>query len=136
MAKLRRMLTSDAIPVTPIRPIPDERQRRSGGMEPSEDAVRRNTRATGSDGRDRTRATGEARQSGAFQLGESQDVPPNPVSLPPSLATGPTTGFLTQSIAQEAMGSGLHIEPWDTAISAYRRAASGRHEPLVSNVSV
>ncbi|WP_448190635.1 hypothetical protein [Azospirillum sp. sgz301742] len=151
-AKLRQMLASDAIAVRPIQPIPDEKQRRpKRDGDSSADAasetttqapeyeIRRNRGPAGDEVRSRplgqpSGATDEARVGGGFR----PDGPPPPPPPAPSstAAASPSTGFLTQSIAQEAMGNGLHIEPWRAAISAYRRAGSGPRESLVSNVSV
>ena len=38
--------------------------------------------------------------------------------------TQPSTGFLAQSLSQENLGSGLHIEPWSAALGSYRSAAA------------
>ncbi|HEY0833144.1 MAG TPA: hypothetical protein VGE72_04460 [Azospirillum sp.] len=137
VAKLKQMLMSEAIPVTPIRPIPGEGQpqgRRRDEVEETEDAVRRGGRASGSDAGTTARGAGTAGGGAAgTNGGESGPVTPGPVSL----GAGPMVGFVTQSIAQEAVGPGLHIEPWPEAIQAYRRADAGLvNEPLVSRVTV
>ncbi len=36
----------------------------------------------------------------------------------------PSTGFITQSLSQEKLGAGLHIEPWRQALSSYLSAAA------------
>jgi hypothetical protein len=38
------------------------------------------------------------------------------------LQSGPSSTFVAQSLFQETLGSGLHIEPWSAALGAYRRA--------------
>ncbi len=34
------------------------------------------------------------------------------------------TGFVVQSLSQETIGNGLHIEPWQAALASYRSAAA------------
>jgi hypothetical protein len=133
VAKLKQMLLSDAVPVTPVKPVPGEGQqqgRRRDGIAETEDAVGRSGRAAGSAVRRGARGTGETDGTGGGS--ESGPVTATPVPL----GAGPTVGFVTQSIAQEAVGTGLHIEPWQSAIQAYRRADTGPNEPLVSRVTV
>ncbi|PWC57021.1 hypothetical protein TSO221_00630 [Azospirillum sp. TSO22-1] len=134
------MLESDAIAVRPIQPIPDEDRRLRDprvdeSQQTSEDAVRRGSGASGD--AVRSRAPGSATEAGQprAESGVRAEAAPPP---PPQqqAAASPSTGFLTQSIAQEAIGSGLHIEPWAAALGAYRRAAAAPRESLVSNVSV
>ena len=155
--KLRQLLASDAIAVRPIQPIPDEEKRRqSRGSDSTTDSATdasTNTldgsarRSRGPVGDEvRGRPLGQSSGTGETRTGEasssSGDVRPNgppPPAAPPataSAAASPNTGFLTQSIAQESIGQGLHIEPWRAAISAYRRAGAEPREALVSNVSV
>ena len=140
--KLRQMLESDAIAVRPIQPIPDEERRlrdpRVGDSpQTSEDAVRRGSGATGGELRNRALGSStEAERSqtrGSFQAEAS---PPPPAPPQAQAAASPSTGFLTQSIAQEALGNGLYIEPWAAALGAYRRAAAAPRESLLSSVSV
>ena len=38
--------------------------------------------------------------------------------------SGSASGFIAQRLSQEALGNGLHIEPWQTALSSYRSAAA------------
>lgn len=42
----------------------------------------------------------------------------------PAAAAGASAAFLAQQIFQEAMQSGLHLEPWGEGIGAYRRAGA------------
>lgn len=133
VAKLKQMLLSDTIPVTPVKPVPGEGQqqgRRRDGITETEDAVGRSGGAAGSAVRRGARGTGEADGTG----GGSEAGPVTATPVP--LGAGATVGFVTQSIAQEAVGPGLHIEPWQSAIQAYRRADTGPSEPLVSRVTV
>lgn len=44
-------------------------------------------------------------------------------------ARGASAPFLAQVLAQEAIGPGLHIEPWREAMAAYARAASAGGRP-------
>lgn len=151
VGKLRQMLASDAIAVRPIQPIPDEEQRRQRQQQQGENAVGNSTgsalpeppqtelrRVRGLFGDEVAgRPSGTARVEGGFRP-DGPPPPPPPAQGAPQAqsAASPTTGFLTQTIAQEAMGTGLHIEPWNAAISAYRRAGSAPQESLVSNLSV
>jgi len=140
--KLRQMLESDAIPVRPIQPIPDEDRRlrdpRLGEtQQTSEDAVSRGAGTSGD--AVRSRAPGSATEAGQSRVQGGFGTEPAPPPPPPpqqQAAASPSTGFLTQSIAQEAIGNGLYIEPWAAALGAYRRAAAAPRESLVSNVSV
>jgi len=138
VAKLKQMLMSDVIAVTPVKPIPGEGQpqgRRRDDVQQTEDAVRRGGRASGAAARGTAGSTGETDGGSPRVAGGGSDAGPVTAS-PVPLSAGPTVGFVTQSIAQEAVGTGLHIEPWQSAIQAYRRADSGPNEPLVSRVSV
>ena len=143
VARLKQMLMSDAIAVTPVKPIPGEGQQQGRrrddieqtGVEQTEDAVQRGGRASGSTARGTARGAGGTDGGTAVVAGGGSDAGPV-TATPVPLSAGPTTGFVTQSIAQEAVGPGLHIEPWQSAIQAYRRADSGPNEPLVSRVSV
>lgn len=135
------MLGSEAIAVTPIRRVPGEEERRQSSSTLQSDQLQGTEEALKGRGRaalDQTRnQAGGAGQAGAgFAIGggsEQGAVSPGPV---PQTAL-PNVGFLTQSIHQEAMGAGLHIEPWSNAIGAYRRADAGPDSgPLVSNLSV
>lgn len=155
VGKLRQMLASDAIAVRPIQPIPDEQQRRR--RQESENSV---GSSTGSDTPDTPqtelrqvrglfgdevggRAPASSPDVGGQRVGDgfrtdlrSTSTTQQQGAARPRSAASPTTGFLTQTIAQEAMGAGLHIEPWNAAITAYRRAAAAPRESLVSNVSI
>lgn len=114
------MLMSDAIPVTPIRPIPNERprQRPNTQINATDDAVRSNRQTSGTQQRRAENPYESARLN--LPIGAQDEGPVTAGPVP--LSTAPVTGFITQSIHQEAMGPGLHIEPWDTALEAYRKA--------------
>lgn len=138
LAKLRQMLASDAAQVQPVRRIPGEDERRRAAsdnkLEPTDDALKGSGRAEADQTRTRSRTAGSS--AGGFTIGgaatDSGPVSPGPV---PQTAL-PNAGFVAQSIHQEAIGSGLHIEPWSDAIQAYRRADAGVNMPLVTQVSV
>ncbi len=131
VARLRQILASDATPF--MAAVAERRRRADAGVE--NDSTRRNRRVAGSSRRDGAQAIKKALENGTLRIEDFLDLLPDPLpSLLFSLVDS-TTGFLTQSIAQEVIGSGLHIEPWDEAINAYRQASMGPSEPLVSNVS-
>lgn len=54
-------------------------------------------------------------------------APPRGPAVP--AAPGASAPFLAQALAQEAIGPGLHIEPWREAMAAYARAASAGGRP-------
>lgn len=136
LAKVRQMLASDAIPVQPIRRVPgEEERRRSADIGATGDALQSSKRTELDEtGERRARRSGSSR--GGFTLGgRGEDGPVTPGLVP--LTATPNAGFVTQSIHQEAMGAGLHIEPWSSAIQAYRRADAGPDTgALVSRVAV
>lgn len=119
--RARALLASEAPPVTPVRQIPDEQQQRRQQSNQTTDAV-------GASPSDDTGVVGNGRRRAAtnFNAGENNDGGNRNAARPAdALRTqdpGPTSGFVTQSLYQEAMGSGLHIEPWAQALGAYRRA--------------
>lgn len=135
LGKLRQMLASEAIAVQPIRRVPGEQDRkRYEGVEATDDALKGGSRAELDETSGRRARRSES--SGGFSLndtGQEGPVTPGPV---PMTAT-PSAPFVAQSIHQEAMGTGLHIEPWPAAIQAYRRADAGPDGgAMVSRVSV
>ncbi|WP_029006877.1 hypothetical protein [Azospirillum halopraeferens] len=136
LGRLKTLLMSEAIPVTPVQPIPGEQQRRrqEPEIEATEDSVGRGGRAGTSDGRRRAGGAGDT-GGGGFAAGGGDERGPVTAS-PVPLTAGPTAGYVAQTIAQEAIGTGLHIEPWGAALAAYRRAESGPSMPLVSRFSV
>lgn len=135
LSKLRQMLMSEAIPITPVQPIPGDGrgQRRRDLVESTDEGVSRGGRTDLDGARRRARGASDGERFG-LPAGLSEEGPVT--ATPGPLAKGPTAGFVTQSIHQEAMGTGLHIEPWPAAIGAYRRADAGPRESLVSDVSV
>lgn len=131
LVTLRKMLASDALPVTPVRPIPEnERRRQQPEVDATDDATQ-GARGTGL-------ANTRARSAGDDGERSRRDDRDGPVTATPQPLTGaPNAGYVAQSIHQEAMGPGLHIEPWDAAIQAYRRADAGAPAgSLVTSVSV
>ncbi len=138
LAKLRQMLASDAPAVQPIRRVPgeDERKRSSSDqpLEATDEALRRSGQAGADQSRAATKTVGGA--SGGFAIGGASAAS-GPVSPGPTPQTAlPNAGFITQSLHQEVVGSGLHIEPWTDAIDAYRRADAGVNTPLVTQIAV
>ena len=122
LGRIRQMLASDAAAIQPIRRVPGEQERqRSADVREAEDALKGGKRAElDGAGGSRTRRSGS---SGGFSLNSDEGegpVAPGPVPL----TATPNAGFVAQSIHQDAMGSGLHIEPWPEAIQAYEKAAS------------
>ncbi|MDQ2104711.1 hypothetical protein [Azospirillum isscasi] len=115
------MLASEAIAVQPIRRTPGEQERRqSDDVAATEDALKSGRRAElgGAEG-NRTRRTGASARF-ALDDAEADDGPVTGASS--RLSATPNAGFIAQSIHQDAMGNGLHIEPWSAAITAYRKA--------------
>lgn len=136
IAKLRQMLASDAAAVQPIRRIPgeEERKRNREGTEATGDALQGSGRAGADSTTARTRGAGGS--AGGFTTGAAADGA-SPVSgSPVPLTALPNAGYVAQSIHQEAMGSGLTIEPWSDAIQAYRRADAGVNTPMVTQIAV
>lgn len=135
--RAKALLASDAPPVTPIRSVPDEERRqqlrRAAGENNADpagygaDQVGGDRVAGGRVGRnDRSiydRSTSESAQSretAATGGGGDERARPN-VDLQ-TLNAGPVAGYVAQSLYQESMGAGLHIEPWRQALGAYQRA--------------
>ncbi|RJF82273.1 hypothetical protein D3877_19710 [Azospirillum cavernae] len=139
LAKLRQMLASDAPAVQPIRRVPgeDERKRSSSDqpLEATDEALRRSGQTGTDETRAASRSTGGA--SSGFAIGGGASAANGPVSPGPTPQTAlPNAGFITQSLHQEVVGQGLHIEPWTDAIDAYRRADAGVNTPLVTQIAV
>jgi len=136
LAKLRQMLASDAAAVQPIRRVPGDEERKRGkeGTEATGDALQGSGRADGESTAARTKTA--AGSSGGFAIGGVADdaAPVNGGPVP--LNALPNAGYVAQSIHQEAMGSGLTIEPWSEAIDAYRRADAGVNTPMVTQIAV
>lgn len=116
------MLASDAPAIQPVRRVPGQQERRRPQDDVSEtdEALKGGRRAelnAASEGRAQRSGS-----SGGFSLNaDDGDRPVMPGPVP--LTATPNAGFVAQSIHQEAMGDGLHIEPWATAIQAYEKAA-------------
>lgn len=108
---------TSAEPVPAGTPIPDATAERAGDWfrrMPEEDGIAPD-RAGRGDGR-----TGRLSGPRAEAFGD----------LPPGLWRLTSSAFLAQQIFQEAMTAGLHLEPWQQATGAYRRA--GAAPPLES----
>ncbi|AWK87201.1 hypothetical protein [Azospirillum thermophilum] len=136
VSKLRQMLASDAVAVTPIRRIPgeEERRRSSPELEAADEALKGSGRARLDETQGRTRGAG-ASAGGTAAGGPDGGAA---VSGGPVPLTGlPNARFVAQSIHQEAMGTGLHIEPWSSAIAAYRKADAGpAGGPMLNSLAV
>lgn len=124
LATLKRMLGSGAAPVQPIRPLPEDTTRRqSNGIGTVDDSDSKRQTAVEA-ARTRTESASTGGTGGETSTAESPDEGPvTATAAKPS--SGPAIGFVAQSISQEALGAGLHIEPWDEALTAYRRAEAG-----------
>lgn len=136
LAKLRQMLASDASAVQPIRRVPGDEERKRGkeGTEATGDALQSSGRADGESTATRTRTA--AGSSGGFTIGGAAEDAGPVNGGPVPLNALPNAGYVAQSIHQEAMGSGLTIEPWSEAIDAYRRADAGVNTPMVTQIAV
>ncbi|BAI72399.1 hypothetical protein AZL_017610 [Azospirillum sp. B510] len=137
IGKLRQMLASDAAAVQPVRRIPgeEERKRAKEGTEATGDALQGSGR-TDADSTAAARSRAGTGSAGAFAIGDAAggSGPVNGGAVP--LNALPNAGYVAQSIYQEAIGSGLTIEPWSEAIDAYRRADAGVNTPLVTQIAV
>ncbi|WP_247894998.1 hypothetical protein [Azospirillum brasilense] len=121
MSRIRQMLASEAIAVLPIRRVPgDEERRRSEDVSTTDDALKSGKR-TELGGAQGNRA-GRAGSSTKFALDDAEGDDGPVTGASPRLSATPNAAFIAQSIHQDAMGSGLHIEPWSAAITAYRKA--------------
>lgn len=60
----------------------------------------------------------------AGEQGDDQGLDKRPRSGPLAASALPNTGFVVQSLSQETLGAGLHIESWQSALSSYRSAAA------------
>lgn len=136
LAKLRQMLASDAAAVQPIRRVPGEEERKRGkdGTEATGDALQGSGRADAESTATRTKSA--AGSAGGFTIGGADENAGPVIGGPVPLTALPNAGYVAQSIHQEAMGSGLTIEPWSEAIDAYRRADAGVNTPLVTQIAV
>lgn len=119
LPSLRKLLSSDALPVTAVRPVaPRDDQRRPESLRELEEAQERSVART----RSRSGDAGGSASSGSATDSPARE-PVTATASPPS--AGPVAGYVAQVIHQEVVGQGLHIEPWDAAIDAYRRADAG-----------
>ncbi len=108
-------------PVAPVSPVTRQPQ------QPEAESDQANKGGTGS-GSTRTDAgttpVGQRTAAFASTTGTGQG-PSNQPRVTVGSATGQAnTGFITQSLSQETIGAGLHIEPWRAAISSYLSAAA------------
>lgn len=123
--RARALLASEALPVTAIRPTPDQDRRQQLRQAVGFDAVDGDSssadsaRAIGGGRSQRGQATEGRGDSGDGARQEQGAAVSDPLQ---TQNAGPSAGFVAQSLYQESMGSGLHIEPWDQALGAYRRA--------------
>lgn len=138
LAKLRQMLASDAAAVQPIRRVPGEEERKRSSSDQPLSATDEALRRSGETGTDQTRATSRATAGAATGFAAADSAASSgPVSPGPLPQTAlPNAGFVTQSLHQEVVGQGLHIEPWTEAIDAYRRADAGVNTPMVTQIAV
>lgn len=113
---IRRALISDAAPVQAIRATTAPTRKAPDAIE--EYDARRASSATGASER------GGAGGSGGSRTDVDGGTPSvGSVSLAGSATS--SSAFVAQSLSQEVIGAGLHIEPWNDAIDAYSRADAG-----------
>lgn len=122
--RAKALLASDALPVSAIRQVPDEDRRRQlrQAAEQAQKSVDDGTEAGAASVKNRNgRPTAGSFQpeTAAGAAAPAQDRPRVDLQTRNS---GPSSAFVAQSLYQESMGSGLHIEPWAQAINAYQRA--------------
>ncbi|CAK0739692.1 conserved hypothetical protein [uncultured Gammaproteobacteria bacterium] len=125
----------DKLPVQPIkRVIRDPRQPGSDLEQITDQSTSRKrvTRAEADTARtrrvesDRTGTASSQGQPGAEQGHADRSATSATLVTGMRFPSGGTnSGFVAQSLAQEAIGTGLHIEPWTQAIGAYNRSAQG-----------
>lgn len=123
------MLASDVAPVQPVRAVPDrqvpdrqEVRRASAEVDDARERVGRGSAtALRRSGPGATETGGDA--SGTPDSGV-EDSAADTRSAPAPIGQ-PSAAFVAQRLHQETIGSGLHIEPWDQAMSAYRQVLAG-----------
>lgn len=135
LSRIRQMLASDAPAIQPVRRIPGQQERpQREDVSATDDALKGSKRAElGGADESRARRSGA---SGGFSLntGDGGEGPVTPGPGP--LTATANAAFVAQSIYQDAMGSGLHIEPWPAAIQAYQKAAGAAMGTASGGVSV
>jgi hypothetical protein len=135
--RAKALLASEAPPVAAIRRVPDEDRRRQlqQAAEQAQATVDdgAGTGATSVKNRSGRPAAGGFQSESAGAATTAQERPR--VDLQTRNA-GPSSAFVAQSLYQESMGSGLHIEPWAQAISAYQRADSAGTQTWRSSLSL
>ncbi len=139
LAKLRQMLASDAAAVQPIRRVPGEEERKRSSSDQPLSATDEALRRSSETGTDQARSSNRTTAGAASGFASATDSAGGngPVSPGPTPQTAlPNAGFVTQSLHQEVVGDGLHIEPWTEAIDAYRRADAGVNTPMVTQIAV
>jgi len=113
---IRRALSSDAAPVQAIRATTAPARKAPDAVEDYDARRASSTSATSE--------RGVASGNGAFQIGVDGGTSAAR-SVSPTGSTVSSAAFVTQSLSQEVIGAGLHIEPWNDAINAYSRADAG-----------
>ena len=102
------------------------RVRPEAPVEPVQPVKRRQDQAgTSGQAGDRSAATAAAQGRGAAaNSGTGATAASTAPGHNPGTPARASTGFVTQRLSQESLGSGLHIEPWSAALSSYRSAAA------------
>ncbi|MEI8395352.1 MAG: hypothetical protein WCF85_11495 [Rhodospirillaceae bacterium] len=116
--------SSDTVVPGPVQPVPPVTRR---AEQPEEDRRRSSNTAAGSNGAAGTGAAASAsgEEGGAGSAGAAPSAPSassSPLRFSLSSNGGGSIGFATQQLSQETVGAGLHIEPWQAALSSYRSA--------------
>jgi len=105
-------LAADPQPVQPVPPV-TRRTERADAQDQGNQTTGAGRDAAAGPGRSQTLQSDSAAGTAAGQ---------GPVRSQP--VSSSTSGFTAQQLSQENLGSGLHIEPWQTALSSYRSAAA------------
>lgn len=106
-------------PVTAVPPVTRQPQQVDNDNDQTDNGST-GSKATGSDAG--SSPVGQRTTAAATGADQGQN---NRIRVTIGSPTGqPSTGFITQSLSQETIGAGLHIEPWQTALSSYNSAAA------------
>jgi hypothetical protein len=108
------------VAVQPVPPVTRQTKQSQGS---DEDGGGTDSSADGGSATNRSRRAGSGQGSAGTGGFADQDNRPR-VQVLGAQASRQSSGFVTQRLSQESLGSGLHIEPWQAALSSYKAAAA------------